>query len=260
MNKIALFYALILLLLAVPELFPEELPGFTFSVLNSNYRKLDKSEKSVPVLLRKYFIKDIGIGNVIFSESPLEVENEAGFVSVTDRFNFQNAAKGLHALAYLPGRKKELVSYIEDKYEDCKFACVYVLLAWHPLSSLKKDGKDSTASLPYDPKTMVFDQENFKIFPQESGSVFKEFSLLAIPSFGSAEHIIEASVYLRFSVGTISVTMSGLPSMVEMTSTLDTSDGTIIEKRIKNVGNTNINEEPVFRDFLVSFGRFILVN
>lgn len=225
----------------------------SFYILNSKYRKLDKECGNVPQTLKKYLLKEVGIGNVIFSDKPFYVEKEDEYLIVTNNFNFNNIKNGFYALAYFPGTIRDLVKYIVIKFPSMQYEGVYADLIWLPHSS--PDKKQYGTIIPYEYNAMQYDQEKFKILPEINNSGFKELNLLDIPKYGSLEHTIEMNVFLRFSTGTINVGLSGIDSGLDLTLVEDSKEEAKIQKRIYKRGDTTHNEEPLYRDFLVSLGK-----
>jgi hypothetical protein len=235
------------------EIFSQDISKISFALLNSKFRRIDKEGKTVPNAFKKHIINGIGVGNVIFSDKPLAIENENTSIVLFDKFNYNEIVKGLYALAYFPGRKKDLIEFIEAKYYNYKFEGVLVTLKWQPLKS--PDEKSASVLLQYDYKSLWDDQEPIEIRSDTRDTCFKEVNLLEIPKYGSSMHNVEIFFFLRFATGTVKLRVEGITSNLDLTLYEDAKEETKIQKTIQKDGDSTLNEESTYADFLVSYGK-----
>ncbi|MFH1824705.1 MAG: hypothetical protein ABH873_05710 [Candidatus Firestonebacteria bacterium] len=235
------------------EIFSQDISKISFALLNSKRRRIDKEGGSVPREFKKYIINGIGVGNILFSDKPLEIENTTTSIVPFDKFDYNEIVKGLYALSYFPGKKKDLIEFIEAKYFNYKFEGVFVTLRWQPLKSTDK--KSASVLLTSDYKSLWNDQEAIEIRSEINGTNFQEVNLLGIPEYGSSMHNIEIFFFLRFTTGTITLSLKGITSNLDLTLTEESKGGTKIQKTIKKVGDSTLNEEATYSDFLFAWGK-----
>lgn len=93
----------------------------TFNYPNSNYRKIDKTGATSPFNEPKLIIKGVGIGNVIFSSSPMEKGQESSYANIGTSFTYAQIKDMFQARAYFPARIRDLIAYVGEKYPGYKF-------------------------------------------------------------------------------------------------------------------------------------------
>lgn len=254
MNKLIIGFVFVTVLCVSLHLYAQDIPDFPLKMLNSNYRRIDREANIVPSEFKKYIIKEAGVGNVIFSSKPLPIEKEDEFLTVSDKQDFFDACKGLYSLAYFPARKKELVSYLEERY-GIFYDDVRVILIWRPIGQ-NYDKKECGVTISSEYNKIYLDQQDIKIMPIGKDCYFKDFNLLDMAKYGNSTHFVELLVFLRFKSGTVNVKMDKVNSVVEFSS-VDGS-GQVIEKKIHNTSDGNNTEQPIYRDFIVSYGKCII--
>jgi len=229
----------------------------SFAVLNSKYRKIDKPASYVPLQYKKSMIGDRGIGNILFSYNELEIEDKDTNLVVYNKFDYKEIENGFYALAYLPGREKDLVRWVEEKNSSYKYEGFYAILKWAPL--LSPDFKQSDAMYPANYYSILNDQAKISILPRADG-VFPGVDLSQIKRYGKYDHTLELFFYLRFSVGTMIIETAGISSNMDLSVGEDSDSGRTVDKSIRKVGDKEVNTESLYTNYLVSYGKCAITN
>jgi len=229
----------------------------TFSILNSKYRKMDKLAAAIPLKYKRSMFTEQGIGNIIFATRELEIEDKDTNIVVYNKFDYSEIEKQFHALAYLPGKEKELVNWVEARNSSYKYEGLYAILKWTPLMS--PEYKQADALYPANYYAMFNDQAKLTIHPRVDG-IFSAINLSGIKSYGKNDHTIELFLYLRFSVGTISMETAGIASNLDLSVGEESDSGRTVDKSIRKVGDKEVNTESLYADYLVSYGKCTITN
>lgn len=181
---------------AAPQSAPKGGPRFTFANPNSKYRKIDRTGQTVNADLWKQATPEIGVGNVIFSSAEMPVNKEELYHDVGTTFNFKNL-EVFTCRCYWPGKRKELIAYIEKKYPAYKFCQVRVFMSRiHPDKGTETDEFIQKT----DAESLEWDQTRQDFLPEND---FEKYPLADLESdvMPKGDYAIRVYVFLRFNTG-----------------------------------------------------------
>lgn len=166
--------------------------GLEFKMKTSKYRKIDTKGTIVGPSVFGDAFPGVGVGNVIFSTSPLPAEEE-------DKYNVKNSFTAselgsFHARGYQPGTTSSIVSYIKQRHPDYEFI---KMMTDAVLRTPDGKYKVSTAKLSLGDDSYGWDQRRWDIIPPD------DFSNLNLPgALKNGKNTLSISIYLKFQTGT----------------------------------------------------------
>lgn len=178
-------------------------PQMTFRD-ESKFRVIDTTGAMVGAELMQRAIPGVGIGNIIFSTSPLPRAKEDQYKGIGKDFRL-NEIKDFYARAYFPGRFKDMINYVESTNTGYKF----VYAVEEMMTFIYPGGADKTIKMTIDKDTQEWDSVRFDLLPQS------DFDIpLDRAAKGKGESTVQLYVYLKFQTGTKLVKIGGVTKEV----------------------------------------------
>ena len=199
----------------------------TFAVPDSKYRKIDKTGSIVGDELWKRAKSDIGVGNFIFSTSPVPFKKEAEYQNVGTKFQLSEI-KELNTRVYFPATKGSIVKYIEEKNPGHSFAkFVGVMQVYRPSGG----SDDSSSKSTLDEEDAGWDTQWFSLFGENDFCPDRPLSYLRDEDMPSGEYELQLYYYAHFDTGKTKFVTRAM------------SDGSI-----------ETQEVSIFADVLIAYG------
>lgn len=193
----------------------------------SKYRKINKTSNDA----LEWGIKNVGVGNVIFSSGELPFGKEETYKDIRDTFYYK-VDNSIHCRVYYPGTLKSLVEIVRSQNPKAVFEKRWALL-WVLGDNYERQAKMSFIT-DLDGEEADVEQQRFDLLPYTGGED-QDFSDLDLSKIldGSkpGTYSVIVSVFLKFRTGEKEVT------------------------RVEN-GALVTRKEPTYTDYMISTGEF----
>jgi hypothetical protein len=195
----------------------------------SSLRVVDKTGATVGNHVWGLALPEVGVGNVIFSASPLPYGKEAEYAQVGTRFEV-GATAALYSRAYLPGTVESMIKLIEARNPGFRFSRKFEVVA------LKEPGAGAPRELRVNtklsPAGMGMSTHWSQYWPKNDYSL----GVAGLVKGKKGEHALRLTVYLEFDTGKTRLVT-------------EARDGKLVTEAI-----------PILRDVAVAHGTCTLVN